>query len=62
MHKDFDEFLKLLNCHKVKYVIVGGYSLSAYLIPRATKDLDILIIFLIHSFWQIINKFFYFIF
>lgn len=43
MHKDFDEFLKLLNCHKAKYVIVGGYSLSAYLIPRATKDLDILI-------------------
>ena len=43
MHKDFDEFLKLLNHHKVKYVIVGGYSLSAYLIPRATKDLDILI-------------------
>jgi len=43
MHKDFDEFLKLLNYHKVRYVIVGGYSLSIYLIPRATKDLDILI-------------------
>jgi hypothetical protein len=43
MHKDFDAFLKLLNYHKVRYVIVGGYSLSAYLIPRATKDLDILI-------------------
>ncbi|MFO0794179.1 MAG: DUF6036 family nucleotidyltransferase [Candidatus Brocadiaceae bacterium] len=43
MHKDFDEFLKLLNHHKVRYVIVGGYALSAHLIPRATKDLDILI-------------------
>lgn len=43
MHKDFDEFLELLNYHRVKYVIVGGYSLSAYFIPRATKDLDILI-------------------
>ena len=43
MHKDFDEFLKLLNYHNVKYVIVGGYALSAHLIPRATKDLDILI-------------------
>lgn len=43
MHKDFDEFLKLLNYHKVKYVIVGGYALSIYAIPRATKDLDILI-------------------
>ncbi|GJQ47267.1 DUF6036 family nucleotidyltransferase [Candidatus Jettenia sp. AMX1] len=43
MHKDFEEFLKLLNYHKAKYVIVGGYALSAYFIPRATKDLDILI-------------------
>ncbi len=43
MHKDFDEFLKLLNHRKVRYVIGGGYALSAYLIPRATKDLDILI-------------------
>jgi len=43
MHKDFDEFLKLLNHHKVRYVIVGGYALSAHLLPRATKDLDILI-------------------
>ncbi len=43
MHKDFEEFLNLLNYHKVKYVIVGGYALSAYLVPKATKDLDILI-------------------
>lgn len=43
MHKDFNEFLKLLNCHKVRYVIVGGYALGAHLIPRTTKDLDILI-------------------
>ncbi len=43
MHKDFDGFLKLLNHHKVRYVIVGGYALSAHLLPRATKDLDILI-------------------
>ena len=43
MHRDFDEFLKLLNSHKIKYVIVGGYALSIYAIPRATKDMDILI-------------------
>ena len=43
MHKDFNEFLKLLNYHKVRYVIVGGYALGAHLIPRTTKDLDILI-------------------
>ena len=43
MHKDFNEFLKLLNYHKVRYVIVGGYALGAHLIPRTTKDLDILV-------------------
>ncbi len=43
MHKDFNEFLKLLNYHKVRYVIVGGYALGAHLVPRTTKDLDILI-------------------
>ena len=34
MHKDFEEFLKLLNYHKAKYVIVGGYALSVHMIPR----------------------------
>lgn len=43
MSKDFNEFLKLLNSLKIKYVIVGGYALSIYTVPRTTKDLDILI-------------------
>ncbi len=38
MSSDYREFLKLLNCHKVKYVIVVAYSR-----PRATGDLDVLI-------------------
>jgi len=33
----------LLNLRKVRYAVVGGYALSAHLLPRATKDLDILI-------------------
>ncbi len=42
IHDDFEEFLKLLNAHKVKYVIVGGYAVAFYGYVRTTKDLDIL--------------------
>ena len=43
MHKDFKDFLSLLNKHKAKYVIIGGYAVNSYFIPRNTKDLDILV-------------------
>lgn len=43
MHKDFEDFLNLLNKYKVKYVIIGGYAVNSYFIPRNTKDLDILV-------------------
>ena len=43
MHKDFNEFLKLLNYHKVKYVIVGAHAVGVHSRPRATGDLDILV-------------------
>jgi hypothetical protein len=43
MYQDFKELLSLFNEHKVKYLIVGGYAVSYYAQPRATKDLDILI-------------------
>jgi hypothetical protein len=41
--KDFEEFLRLLNKHRVKYCIVGAYAVGLYAEPRYTKDLDILI-------------------
>jgi hypothetical protein len=40
---DYEELLKLFNKHKVKYAIVGAYSVAFYSLPRYTKDLDILI-------------------
>jgi hypothetical protein len=43
MHRDFKEFLSILNAEKVKYLVVGGYAVSLHAQPRATKDLDILI-------------------
>lgn len=43
MHKDFEDFLKLLNYHKIKYLIIGGYAVNNYITARSTKDLDILV-------------------
>ena len=43
VEKDFEEFIKLLNYHKIKYVIVGAYALIYYTLPRNTGDIDIFI-------------------
>ncbi len=39
--KDFEDFIKLLNKHKVEYMIVGGYAMAFHGKPRYTGDLDI---------------------
>jgi len=39
--KDFEEFFALLNRHKARYLIVGGYAFAIYAMPRYTKDIDI---------------------
>ncbi len=39
--KDFKEFIELLNCNNVKYLVVGGYALAFHGYPRYTKDIDI---------------------
>lgn len=41
MFDDFKALLSAFNAHNVKYLIVGGYAVSLYAQPRATKDLDI---------------------
>ena len=38
---DFKEFLQLLRSAKIEYLLVGGYAVGHYGIPRATGDLDI---------------------
>ncbi len=43
VEQDFEEFVKLLNKHEVKYLIVGAYSLSLYAEPRNTGDIDIFV-------------------
>ena len=41
LDKDFEEFVELLNKHKVNYLVVGGYALAFHGRPRHTGDLDI---------------------
>jgi predicted nucleotidyltransferase len=39
--RDFKEFLKSLNAHKVEYLLIGGYAVNYHGYPRATADMDI---------------------
>ena len=39
--RDFSAFLKLLNEHEVKYLLVGGWAVGYYGYVRATADLDV---------------------
>ena len=41
IHLDYRDLLKILNRHKVRYLIVGAYAVTYYTEPRYTKDLDI---------------------
>lgn len=38
---DYKELLRILNKHRVEYLIVGAYAVIYYTEPRYTKDLDI---------------------
>ncbi len=40
-HPDFEEFLRLLEKHRVDYMIVGGYAVAFHGYPRFTKDIDV---------------------
>lgn len=39
--QDFRNFLKLLNYHKVEYLLIGGFAVGYHGYPRATGDMDI---------------------
>lgn len=41
LSKDFKEFIELLNGHRVRYLVVGGYAVAFHGYPRYTKDLDV---------------------
>jgi predicted nucleotidyltransferase len=43
IYQDFLELLHVLEKHKVKYAIIGGYAVGIHAEPRYTKDLDLII-------------------
>jgi len=40
-NEDFQDFIRSLNKHEVKYILVGGFSVIIHGFPRTTGDLDI---------------------
>jgi len=38
---DFKDFLRLLNSHRVEYLLIGGYAVAYHGYPRPTGDMDI---------------------
>lgn len=40
---EFREFLKFLNSHKVRYLLIGGWAVGIHANPRLTADIDFLI-------------------
>lgn len=41
LQADFKDFLRLLNAHRVEYLLIGGYAVGYHGYPRATVDLDV---------------------
>ena len=39
--EDFKDFLRLLNSHKVEYLLIGGFAVGYHGYPRSTGDMDI---------------------
>lgn len=38
---DFKDFLRLLNAHEVRFLLIGGYAVGYHGYPRATNDMDV---------------------
>ena len=43
LHEDFADFLRLLNAHEVRDLVVGGYAVAFHGHPRYTGDLDVFV-------------------
>jgi predicted nucleotidyltransferase len=43
LNKHFLEFLRLLENHKVEFVVVGGYAAAVHGFPRYTGELDVFV-------------------
>lgn len=43
LHADWLDLLRLLEKHRVRYLLIGGHAVSTHAEPRYTEDLDILV-------------------
>jgi predicted nucleotidyltransferase len=43
LNRHFLDFLRLLESHKVEFVVVGGYAVGVHGFPRYTGDLDVFV-------------------
>lgn len=41
--RDFQDFLRLLNANRIKYLVIGGYAVAYHGYVRYTGDLDIFV-------------------
>jgi hypothetical protein len=41
LFQDYEDLLNAFNARGVKYLLVGGYAVSFYTVPRFTKDMDL---------------------
>ncbi len=52
---DFKDFLRLLNDHKVQYLLVGGYAVALHGYVRYTSDMDIWILTTPHNVTKVVS-------
>lgn len=43
MERELIKVIKLLNKHRIKYLLIGGFAVVLYGVPRSTFDIDIAI-------------------
>ena len=41
VNSDFSDLLRIFNDNHVRYLVIGGYAVVQYAVPRFTKDLDV---------------------
>lgn len=41
LSQDLKELLSLLITHKTEFLLIGGYAVGTYTVPRYTKDIDL---------------------
>jgi predicted nucleotidyltransferase len=57
LNKHFQDFLGLLESHRVEYVIVGGYAVGVHGFPRYTGDLDVFVAISRENAGRLVNVF-----